>query len=166
VADLESELRSFVEGLGYEFVELKQAPSRNRLLLRLFVDVGGDEPGAAVSHGDCIRVTRELADFIEAEGLVRGAFVLEVSSPGIGRPLTTERHFRRSVGRLVEIRGRDAAGRNYELSGRIGEAVGGKVWVQISETETRLVDLAEVILAKLVPDFRRPGRPDSGKLRA
>lgn len=159
LADLAGELRDFIEGLGYEFVDLKQVPGGRRLQLRLFIDATGTEPGASVTHGDCVRVTREVGDFIEARELVPGPYVLEVSSPGLGRPLTTEAHFRRNTGRMAEVRGRDAAGEPFEVTGRISEVDGEAIWVEVSETEARRVELAQVTQAKLVPEFRRPPKP-------
>jgi ribosome maturation factor RimP len=156
VADLAGELRDFIEGLGYEFVDLKQVPGHRRMQLRVFIDVDTDEPGASVSHGDCIRVTREVGDFLEAHELVNGPYLLEVSSPGLGRPLTTARHFRRNTGRLCELHGKDAGGRPFELTGRISEVGEGSIWIEVSDTEAREIDLAQVTLARLVPDFRRP----------
>ena len=159
MADLAHELRDFIEGLGYEFVDLKQVPGGRRLQLRIFIDAAGVSPGASVTHGDCVRVTREVSDFIEAHELVPGPYVLEVSSPGLGRPLTTEAHFRRNVGRLAEIRGHDAAGEPFEVTGRLSEVDADAIWIEVSETEARRIELAQVTQARLVPEFRRRPKP-------
>src|SRR5437667_11847179 len=83
-------------GLG--LVELEWHARRPRPVLRVFVD----KPGG-VAVGDCDRVSREVGDLIDVEGLIEDAYDLEVSSPGLDRLLRSDREFRRAVGKLVRL---------------------------------------------------------------
>jgi ribosome maturation factor RimP len=87
--ELEREIEQRVEALGYEFVELERAGSKARPILRLRVDVPGSsgEPGAGVSVDDCTRISRALEEYLEDASAVPERYVLEVSSPGVERPL-------------------------------------------------------------------------------
>ncbi len=97
-----TKLRQIIEPIleenAVDLVDLEVRGSKRNLLLRVFVDVPG-----GISINECVRLSREFEDAIEMENLIPGPYRLEVSSPGIDRPLKTERDFQRNIGRLVEI---------------------------------------------------------------
>lgn len=101
---LERELESRVEALGYEFVELERAGSRARPILRLRIDVPGSGPGHGVSVEDCTRVSRAIEPYLDAEHELSDRYVLEVSSPGVERPLLRRRDFERFTGHEVAVK--------------------------------------------------------------
>lgn len=120
-AALEAELERRVEALGYELVELERAGSKTRPILRVRIDhAGGSEKGAGVTVDDCSTVSRALEAWLdEAEG-VPERYMLEVSSPGIERPLVRARDFQRYAGKEVAVRGKDVlAGRSRRLEGEL-----------------------------------------------
>lgn len=138
---VEREVRAVVEPLLGEDLLLERVEVHGRgarTLVRLIVDLA-DGPGAVGSDalGD---VSREISDALDARDVVPGAYTLEVSSPGVDRPLTTPRHFRRAQGRLVRLRRRpESEGAVRELLGRVRGA---------DEHEVRLdVEGAEVAVA-------------------
>ena len=122
------------------------------------MDADTDEPGPGVTHGDCALVSREVESFVEGEGLLLGDYVLEVSSPGLDRPLIDERDFRRNRGRILELRGRDSDGREYTLKGRLVETTGDRLHLEDTENGRCEVELGEIITAHVVPEFRRSPR--------
>jgi ribosome maturation factor RimP len=67
-------------------------------VLRIFMD----KPGG-VSLDDCTEISRQLGDLIEVEDLIPYSYILEVSSPGLDRPLKKEKDFLRSIGKLVQL---------------------------------------------------------------
>src|SRR5690554_3586704 len=146
-AALEAELERRVEALGYELVELERAGSKTRPILRVRIDhAGGSEKGAGVTVDDCSTVSRALEAWLdEAEG-VPERYMLEVSSPGIERPLVRARDFQRYAGKEVAVRGKDVlAGRSRRLE---GELLGlderdGREYIRL-----RLNDGAEVDVAR------------------
>ena len=83
---------------GAELVELQVNPQKGRWLVRVFVDAE-----AGVSLDDCRQLSYEIGQVLDAEELIPTAYVLEVSSPGLDRPLRTPRDFRRQHRHLVTI---------------------------------------------------------------
>ena len=83
---------------GFDLVELQLQQRKGRWLVRIFADtVGG------ISLDDCRRLSFEIGQVLDAEDLIPSAYVLEVSSPGLDRPLRTVQDFRRHYQRLVTI---------------------------------------------------------------
>lgn len=103
--ELERTVEAALQELGFELVELEAAGRRGRPILRLRIDRPGSQPGHGVSLDDCARVSRQLEQQLDArEGLASG-YILEVSSPGVERPLRKRRDFERAVGREIALRG-------------------------------------------------------------
>lgn len=103
--DLERFTEELVEGLGFEFVELERAGHRNRPILRLRIDRPDSEPGQGVTVDECARVSRALESELDEREDLADSYILEVSSPGVERPLRRRRDFERSIGREVALRG-------------------------------------------------------------
>ena len=97
-ARIEEVIEPVLRSYGLELVELEWHARRPRSVLRVFVD----KPGG-VAIGDCERVSREVGDLIDVEGLIEEAYDLEVSSPGLDRLLRTDREFRWAVGKRVRL---------------------------------------------------------------
>ena len=95
---IEEVIQPVLRDYGLELVELEWHARRPRSVLRVFVD----KPGG-VAVGDCERVSREVGDLIDVEGLIEDAYDLEVSSPGLDRLLRSDREFRWAVGKLVRL---------------------------------------------------------------
>lgn len=105
---VETFVESCVDELGFELVELERAGSRARPVLRLRIDYPDSVPGQGISVEDCQRVSRAVEAGLEARGDVPEAYVLEVSSPGVERPLTRSRDFERFRGREIAVHGKAA----------------------------------------------------------
>jgi ribosome maturation factor RimP len=88
-----------LETMGFELVDVEYLCERGRWVLRLYID---KEKG--VTLDDCARVSRELGDVMDARDLIAHSYVLEVSSPGLNRPLRKERHFLGVVGKKIKVR--------------------------------------------------------------
>ncbi|NJD11040.1 MAG: ribosome maturation factor RimP [Gemmatimonadetes bacterium] len=101
---LERELIGRVEELGYEFVELERAGSRARPILRVRIDLPGSTPGHGVSVDDCTRVSKALETILDADPGLSDRYTLEVSSPGVERPLVQRRDFERFVGHEIALK--------------------------------------------------------------
>lgn len=112
-------------GLGYEIVQLEWAGNAQRPVIRLRVE--HRNPERPVSLDDCALVSRSLEGWLEREARLPDRYVLEVSSPGLDRPLTRDRDFRRFRGRRVAVRGSGVlCGRASRLEGELlGVARGG-----------------------------------------
>ena len=88
-----------LEGMGYELVDVEYVSSFGRWILRLFVDKEG-----GVTIGDCAQISEELGDLIDVKEFIRHEYNLEVSSPGLDRPLRKERDLPRALGKKVKVR--------------------------------------------------------------
>jgi len=103
---LERELDEFLIGLGFEMVVLERGRGRSRPLLRLRVDrVGQTGLRSGVTVDDCALVSRKVQEFLETRPDAPENFVLEVSSPGVERPLVRAADYDRFAGQTVRVRG-------------------------------------------------------------
>ena len=97
-------IREQIASLGFELVDLRRSGPPARPLLQIRIDVPDAEPGRGVTTGDCTVVSRSLEQFLEAHAAVGPRYVLEVSSPGLERPVRWPEHWRRYIGRDVRVR--------------------------------------------------------------
>ena len=88
-----------LEEMGYELVDVEYVSSYGRWVLRLFVDKEG-----GVTIGDCAHISEELGDLIDVKEFIRHEYTLEVSSPGLDRPLRKEKDLSRALGKKVKVR--------------------------------------------------------------
>ena len=87
-----------VEGLGYEFVGAELVGQGKESILRVYIDTD-----AGVLVGDCTKVSHQISGVLDVEDPISGQYNLEVSSPGIERPLFTLEHFERFKGKVVKL---------------------------------------------------------------
>ena len=115
-----------VENEGMELVDIELRPegSRGGRVLRLYLDKAG---GPTVD--DLTRVSRQLSAVLDSQDIVTGAYTLEVSSPGINRPLKRPEDFARFIGKRVRIRTRGLIGGRRSFLGILQEIAGGSVTV-------------------------------------
>lgn len=103
---VESDIEAEVEKLGYELVELERVGSKTRPILRLKIDRPESEGGQGITLEDCTRVSRALEAALDERHDLSERYVLEVSSPGVERPLIRDRDFRRFTGQEVAVHSR------------------------------------------------------------
>jgi len=91
-------VRPVIEGLGYELWDLEYSPGRGNGYVRVYIDAA-----AGIALDDCERVSRAVSELLDVEDPVPGQYALEVSSPGLERPLRTAEQFGRYVGETVFV---------------------------------------------------------------
>jgi ribosome maturation factor RimP len=123
---LETRLVPLVEGLGYELWELEYSPGRGNGFLRLYIDAA-----AGITLDDCERVSRAVSEVLDAEDPIPGQYTLEVSSPGLERPLRTAEHFARFVGETVSVETVQAIEGRRRFKGALTAAGAGTVEVEV-----------------------------------
>ncbi len=118
---LEQELEERLEGLGFELVDLERTGSKARPILRLRIDRPDSVPGTSgVSLGDCAAASRALEPYLDEREDLSERYVLEVSSPGVERPLVRRRDFERFAGQEAALHGKEPlAGRARRLEGTL-----------------------------------------------
>jgi ribosome maturation factor RimP len=142
---LRSPIEAAVQGLGYELVGIEYHPQGRRSLLRVYIDTPD-----GVNVDDCERASRQISSALDVDDPIPGQYMLEVSSPGLDRPLFTAEHFQRFSGNRVKLRvsppldGR----RNFSgvLVGMRDDAV-----VVLQDDEEVEVPLQHIEQARLVP---------------
>lgn len=138
-------LAPVVSNAGYDLEDLEIAGAGRRTVLRVVVDRDG-----GFGLDDVADLSRDVSAVLDDDDVLPGSYVLEVSSPGVDRPLTLPRHWRRNVDRLVLVLRTD------------GDPITGRV-VSASETaavldvdgETREIPYAEIASAKAQVELRR-----------
>lgn len=145
-ATLRPHIEPLVDAMGLDLEEIEVSRAGRRSVVRILVDVDG-----GISLDQIADLTQQVSARIDTEpDFGDQAFTLEVSSPGVDRPLTLPRHWRRNVGRLVAVT--DEAGAKTE--GRIVSADETSAVVDINGTPTT-VDYATVKKARIEVEFKR-----------
>ncbi len=103
-------IRDHLELLGFELVDLRRTGTMQRPILQVRVDRPDSRPGQGVTADDCAGISRSLERFLESRALVGPRYVLEVSSPGVERPLVRRRDFERFAGQEVAIKTKEPVG--------------------------------------------------------
>jgi ribosome maturation factor RimP len=141
--DLSELLERTVTGMGYELVGVER-PARGGLL-RVYID----RPGG-VNVDDCATVSHQLSRVLTVENVSYDR--LEVSSPGLDRPLKKERDFVRFAGQKARVRMRVPLDGQRNFTGVVREAAGGKVQLEVDGRVLSL-DLGDMESARLVPNI-------------
>jgi ribosome maturation factor RimP len=167
-----------VEAAGYELVDVRFTLEQGGWVLRVALDMPPDParpfdpsvvPEQLFGIADCERMSRELSAVLDVADPIPQAYNLEVSSPGIDRPLRTAKHFARFVGAEVKIQlavpqlTPIGERRNYKgvLRGIEGDGDAALILVEI-DAETFRLPLGDVDHARIVPDWDAVMRGGSG----
>jgi len=143
-------LEPVVNSLGYEVILLEYSPREGSGLLRLFID----SPDG-IQIADCEKVSREVAGVLDVEDVIRQAYQLEVSSPGLDRPLVKPAHFERFKGDIAKIQLLAPIAGRRRFQGAIVSASEDEVTIDTPEGVVTL-PLADIEKARLVPNFDKP----------
>ncbi|HZG93248.1 MAG TPA: ribosome maturation factor RimP [Mycobacteriales bacterium] len=148
-AQLRSVLDPIVTAAGLDLEEVVVRPAGSRRLVQVVVDKDG-----GIQLDDVAEISRACSEALDSTDVVKGAYVLEVTSPGVDRPLTEPRHWRRNVGRLVEVRRRDGT----KVTGRVTAAHGHSVHLDVGG-DVQTIQLPDVAKGVVQVEFNRPGGP-------
>ena len=141
-------LEPTIAGLGYELLGAEIAVRGTRTLLRLYID---SERGIGIE--DCETVSRQVSALLDVEDPLPGEYDLEVSSPGLDRPLFTLAHCRRFLGERVRVRLDHALEGRRNFAGRLAEVVGETVFLEDDEGMRWEIAFRDIAKARLVPQF-------------
>jgi ribosome maturation factor RimP len=149
-----------VTAAGLDLEDVTVSTAGRRSVVRVVVDRDG-----GVSLDDVAEVSRGLSEVLDAveetdPGVLTGSYTLEVSSPGVDRPLTAPRHWRRNIGRLVTVTLRDGG----TATGRVVEAGDGDSDGLVLDVDgaRRALRYAEVSRGVVQVEFSRPGGEEAG----
>lgn len=134
--------------VGLEMVDVEFHFERGRWILRVFIDKEG-----GVTLDDCADVSRELGDLIEAENIIDYPHVLEISSPGLNRPLRKESDFMHSIGKMVRLKMSRPINRRRNFTGRLATVREGMISLVVDENNLVELPLKEIDKARLKYEF-------------
>ena len=139
-----------VEERGFELVDVEYVKEGSNWYLRAFID----KPGG-ISIDDIEPISRELSEKLDQEDFISDAYILEVSSPGLGRPLKKEKDFVRSIGEEIEIHLYRAINKQKEFVGILKEfnKEENTFTVELEDGEETVFNRADVALVRLTFDF-------------
>lgn len=139
--------------LGLELAEVEYRQEGRQMVLRLYIDKDG-----GVTLDDCSAVSRELTEILDVEDFIQGHYNLEVSSPGLNRPLKKPSDFESYTGRLVKIRtfeplADDAGNMRKTFLGELLGLSDSIVRLKLNEGQTASIPLGKVAKANLEFEF-------------
>ncbi len=140
------------EGLQVAWIELKR--NGGSQVFRVFIE----REDASASIADCERLTHRLGLLLDVEDPIESAYVLEVSTPGLDRPLRNEQDYERFRGRLARIKTRSALSGRRRFLGRLGGVHSGTVRIEDEEIGEVRVPLSDIENARLEVEFGRPSK--------
>lgn len=147
VSRIAAQAGPLVTALGMELVETQFRLEGQRWVLRFFIDRAG-----GVTVDDCAAVSRRLDDWLEEEALIRHAYTLEVSSPGLERPLRKPEDFVRFAGRRVRLRLHRDEGQGKTLTGTLLGLENGVIALLMDNKEKLGLRMEQIARARLTLD--------------
>lgn len=141
-------LLPITEEYGFELVDVEYVKEGSTWYLRAYID----KPGG-IDINDCEKVSRRLSDLLDEKDYIEDAYILEVSSPGLGRPLKKEKDFKRSVGEEVEIRTYRMIDKQKEFTGVLTGYDADTVTIAMEDETEKTFDRSDIALIRLAFDF-------------
>lgn len=132
---------------GYELIEVELGSSGQDALLRLFID-----RDAGITLDDCTAATRLVSPLLDLADIIQEHYMLEVSSPGVERPLRKESHFARYAGENIRVSTHTAVGGRKRFAGRLTGVEDGLIAMECDGVSVSL-HLENIRKAKLTPDL-------------
>lgn len=137
-----------IEQNRFELVDVEYVKEGGTWYLRAYID----KPGG-ITVDDCEIVNRALSDLLDEEDFIEESYILEVSSPGLDRPLKKEKDFQRSLGKEVEIRTYQPVNKRKEFTGILKAYDRETVTIEQEEGELLRLEREKIALIRLAFDF-------------
>lgn len=143
-SEIEEMLRPLINDLGYELWGCEYLPQGRDSLLRIYID---REDGIGID--DCERVSRQVSAHLDVEDPISGNYSLEISSPGIPRPLFHKEQYRRYLGQEVQVKLFKPINGSRKLSGAILSANDDVLMLKVGEEQLE-VQFSQIVKANLI----------------
>ena len=137
-----------IEENDFELVDVEYVKEAGNNYLRIYIDKEG-----GITVNDCELVSRQLGDLLDEEDFISSAYILEVSSPGLGRPLKKEKDFARSIQKEVEVKLYKQINKQKEYTGILVDYDKDKIRLELDEDETIEIPRNIIALIRLAFDF-------------
>ena len=147
-ARVEAWLLPVLKEHAFELVDVEYVKEVGIWYLRAYIDKEG-----GITVDDCEIISRRLGEWLDKEDFIDDSYILEVSSPGLGRPLKKEKDFARSIGRDVEIRLYKPLNKQKEYTGTLASYDADTVTITLEDGSDMIFKKSEIALIRLAFDF-------------
>lgn len=141
-------LEPIAEKANVEIYDVEYVKEGSDFYLRCYIDKEG-----GVTIDDCELVSRALSEQLDAEDFVEDAYILEVSSPGLGRVLKKEKHLQKSIGEEVEVKTYKPVNGQKDFSGVLKTFDRDRITIQPESGEEMVLERKDIAVIKLALDF-------------
>lgn len=145
---VEAYLLPLTEEHNFELVDVEYVKEAGNWYLRAYIDKEG-----SISVDDCEVISRKLGDWLDKEDFISESYILEVSSPGLGRPLKKEKDFIRSMGKDVEVKLYRQMDKQKEFTGVLRAYDDYTVTLSMEDGSELVFKKADIALIQLAFDF-------------
>jgi ribosome maturation factor RimP len=146
-ATIEDKLAALVTTMGYEFVGYEFAQENRRAIFRLYID----RPGG-VSVQDCSTVSYQVSAMLDVDDPIEGQYVLEVSSPGLNRPLFELAHYEKQLGSRIKVRLHAPLLQRKNFAGVLKRVENGQICLLLEEGNEVMLPFSEIEKANVIAD--------------
>ena len=144
----EALLLPIVEREGFELVDVEYVKEAGNWYLRGYID----KPGG-ISVDDCEKVSRRLSDILDEKDYIEDSYIMEISSPGLGRPLKKEKDYKRNMNKEVEIRTYRMIDKRKEFTGILKAYDADTVTIELDDETMKTFEKGEIALIRQAFDF-------------
>lgn len=137
-----------VEQNHFELIDVEYIKEAGNWYLRVYIDKEG-----GITIDDCELVSRALSDQLDKDDFIEDSYILEVSSPGLGRPLKKEKDFARNIGEEVEVRLFQAIDKQKEYIGALASYDKDTVTIELEDMSSITIQRKNIALIRLAFDF-------------
>ncbi len=141
-------LLPLLEQHQFELVDVEYVKEAGNWYLRAYIDKEG-----GITVDDCEIISRVLSDWLDKEDFIEDSYILEVSSPGLGRPLKKDKDFERSLGDDVELKLFKARNKQKDFAGVLKSYDKDTVTIELEDGSEEVFSRAEIALIRLAFDF-------------
>lgn len=141
-------LLPLLEKHQFELVDVEYVKEAGNWYLRAYIDKEG-----GITVDDCEIISRALSDWLDKEDFIEDSYIMEVSSPGLGRPLKKDKDFERSMGDEVDVKLYKARNKQKEYTGILKAYDKDTVTIELEDGTDEIFTRAEIALIRLAFDF-------------
>ena len=141
-------VQPLVDKNKFELVDVEYVKEAGTNYLRVYIDKEG-----GITIDDCETISRALSDLLDEKDYIDEAYILEVSSPGLGRPLKKDKDFARSIGEEVDVKLFKPIEKQKEFSGILESYNGTEVTIRLDEETVMNFNRKDIALIRLAFDF-------------
>lgn len=145
IKDIKKLILPILESQAVDLIDIEFKGKSGSQIFRIFVDIDG-----GITLDQCVNLSREISDLLDTRNLISGRYRLEVSSPGLDRPLKAERDFKRNLGRKVRINYLTDQAEDQAIIGTI-EQVDNNLVVVMQDNQQIKINISKILAAKIMP---------------